>query len=94
MDVAAAAGQGAQERSLTRDVFGTYGTRVLIIGLAQGWSVWALFAGAAIQDVVAIGVQSAAVRRLLPQLRFRVATVPAVAVRSFVALSGMALAME
>src|SRR5438128_3105519 len=34
VDVAAAAGQGAQERSLTRDVFGTYGTRLLTIGLS------------------------------------------------------------
>ena len=70
------------------------GTMVLLVGLTQGWSVWSLFAGAATQDVVAIGVQALGVRRLLPRLRFRIQAVPAVALRSFVALSGMALVSQ
>ena len=70
------------------------GTVVLVVGLFAGWSIWALFVGAAVQDVVAIGIQAVGVRRILPGLRFRVRAVPATAVRSMVALSGMALVSQ
>ena len=46
------------------------------------------------QDVVAIGIQAVGVRRILPGLRFKVRAVPVTAVRSMVALSGMALVSQ
>lgn len=70
------------------------GTVVLVVGLVAGWSVWALFAGAAVQDVVAIAGQSVGVRRLVPALRFRIRPVPPAAMRSLIALSGMALVSQ
>jgi hypothetical protein len=67
------------------------GTSVLLIGLVRGWSVWALLAGAATQDLVAIAVQAIGVRRLLPRLRFRVGPVPAVATGAVIGGIGLVI---
>lgn len=67
------------------------GTITAIVGINLGWSVWALFAGAAAQDVTAIALQAVGTRRVVPELRFRMAPLRGTAWRGLIAFSGMAL---
>ena len=70
------------------------GTVTAIIGIELGWSLWALLAGAAAQDLTAIALQAIATRRVVPELRFRVPSLRGTAWRGMLSLSGMALVSQ
>ena len=83
--------QRADVETNSRLVGVVVGTITAIVGIELGWSLWALFAGAAAQDITAIALQAVGTRRVVPELRFRMAPIRGTAWRGLIALSGMAL---
>jgi O-antigen/teichoic acid export membrane protein len=83
--------QRADVETNSRTVGLIVGAAVSIIGLEVGWGIWALLAGAAAMDAVGIVVQSFGVRRLIPEVPFRVVSLRSTAWRHLLGFSSLAL---
>jgi O-antigen/teichoic acid export membrane protein len=67
------------------------GGGVILLGLAFGWGLWALFAGTVANLLIILGWEWAYTLRLVPFLRPRIVRLSRIAGRGYLALSGLAL---
>jgi O-antigen/teichoic acid export membrane protein len=67
------------------------GVLVSIGGLELGWGIWALLAGAAAMDAVSIAMQALGVRRVIPEVPFRLVSLRGTAWRNLLGFSSLAL---
>lgn len=70
------------------------GAAVTVAGVAAGWSLWALFLGAATQLVVSLWWQWLAARRLLPHVRPRFVRLGAGPAKAYLGLSSLILVCQ
>jgi O-antigen/teichoic acid export membrane protein len=67
------------------------GTALSLAGLELGWGIWALLAGAAAMNIVAVAFQAIATRRVVPEVGFRLRSLRGTKWQNLLAFSSLAL---